>query len=44
MALVVAIIVVENVERKLEEGETDPKKATKDALAEVRGLIACSPW
>nr|NIS39596.1 MMPL family transporter [Desulfuromonadales bacterium] len=41
VALVVddAIIVVENVERKLEEGEKDLKKATKDALAEVRGPI-----
>ncbi|MDJ0894519.1 MAG: multidrug efflux RND transporter permease subunit [Alphaproteobacteria bacterium] len=41
VALVVddAIIVVENVERKLEEGETDLKKATEDALAEVRGPI-----
>jgi len=41
VALVVddAIIVVENVERKLEEGETDLNKATKDALAEVRGPI-----
>jgi HAE1 family hydrophobic/amphiphilic exporter-1 len=41
VALVVddAIIVVENVERKLDEGETDLKKATKDALAEVRGPI-----
>ncbi len=41
VALVVddAIIIVENVERKLEEGETDLKKATKDALAEVRGPI-----
>ena len=41
VALVVddAIIVVENVERKLEEGETDLKKATRDALAEVRGPI-----
>ncbi len=41
VALVVddAIIVVENVERKLEEGATDLKKATKDALAEVRSPI-----
>jgi len=41
VALVVddAIIVVENVERKLEDGETDLKKATKEALAEVRGPI-----
>lgn len=41
VALVVddAIIVVENVERKLDEGEKDLKKATKDALAEVRGPI-----
>ncbi len=41
VALVVddAIIVVENVERKLEEGATDLKQATKAALAEVRGPI-----
>ncbi|MDJ0891630.1 MAG: multidrug efflux RND transporter permease subunit [Gammaproteobacteria bacterium] len=41
VALVVddAIIVVENVERKLEEGIKDVKQATKEALAEVRGPI-----
>ena len=41
VALVVddAIVVVENVERKLEEGETDLVKATEKGLAEVRGPI-----
>ena len=41
VALVVddAIIVVENVERKLEEGATDLIQATEEALAEVRGPI-----
>ena len=41
VALVVddAIVVVENVERKLEEGETDLIKATEEGLAEVRGPI-----
>ena len=41
VALVVddAIVVVENVMRKLEEGETDLKQATRDAIAEVRSPI-----
>ncbi len=41
VALVVddAIVVVENVMRKLEEGGTDLKQVTKEALAEVRGPI-----
>ncbi len=41
VALVVddAIIVVENVERKLEEGATNLVKATEEALAEVRSPI-----
>jgi len=41
VALVVddAIVVVENVNRKLEEGATDLKKATEAALAEVRSPI-----
>jgi hydrophobe/amphiphile efflux-1 (HAE1) family protein len=41
VALVVddAIVVVENVMRKLEEGATDLKQATRDAIAEVRSPI-----
>lgn len=41
VALVVddAIVVVENVERKLDEGATDLKQATREGMAEVRGPI-----
>jgi HAE1 family hydrophobic/amphiphilic exporter-1 len=41
VALVVddAIVVVENVMRKLEEGATDLKQATRDAIEEVRSPI-----
>ncbi len=44
VALVVddAIVVVENVNRKLDEGATDLKTATEDALAEVRGPIVAT--
>lgn len=44
VALVVddAIVVVENVSRRLEQGETDLKKATKEAIAEVRGPIVAT--
>jgi len=34
-----AIVVVENVERKFEEGETDPRKAASAAMREVTGPI-----
>ncbi len=34
-----AIVVVENVSRHLSEGETDPKKATEKAMAEVTGPV-----
>ncbi|MFG0284453.1 MAG: efflux RND transporter permease subunit, partial [Phycisphaerales bacterium JB039] len=34
-----AIVVVENVTRHLDEGETDPKKATEKAMAEVTGPV-----
>ena len=34
-----AIVVVENVERQFENGETDPRKATAVAIAEVRGPV-----
>ena len=34
-----AIVVVENVERQFENGETDPVKATSTAIAEVRGPV-----
>jgi hydrophobe/amphiphile efflux-1 (HAE1) family protein len=41
VALVVddAIVVVENVMRRLEEGATDVREATREAIAEVRGPI-----
>ncbi len=44
VALVVddAIVVVENVNRKLDEGATDLTKATEDALAEVRSPIVAT--
>ena len=34
-----AIVVVENVQRRIQEGATDVQQATKDAMAEVRGPI-----
>ncbi len=34
-----AIVVVENVQRRIQAGATDIKQATKDAMAEVRGPI-----
>jgi len=42
VALVVddAIVVVENVNRHLESGETDMQKVTELAMAEVRGPTA----
>jgi len=44
VALVVddAIVVVENVMRKLEGGEKDVKKATREAIAEVRSPIVAT--
>jgi HAE1 family hydrophobic/amphiphilic exporter-1 len=37
-----AIVVVENVERKFEHGETDPVKATASAMREVAGPIVAT--
>lgn len=37
-----AIVVVENVQRQLEEGETDLKKAARVAMAEVAGPIVAT--
>ena len=37
-----AIVVVENVERKFEHGETDPVKATSEAMREVAGPIVAT--
>ncbi len=37
-----AIVVVENVERKLDAGETDPHKATRKAMSEVTGPIVAT--
>ena len=34
-----AIVVIENIERHLEEGETDPLKASSDAMKEVTGAV-----
>ncbi|MCE9620257.1 MAG: efflux RND transporter permease subunit [Planctomycetes bacterium] len=37
-----AIVVVENVERNFEAGETDPHKATRKAMSEVTGPIVAT--
>jgi hydrophobe/amphiphile efflux-1 (HAE1) family protein len=37
-----AIVVVENVERKFEEGETDPRRAASRAMREVMGPIVAT--
>ena len=34
-----AIVVIENIERHLQEGETDPHKAASDAMKEVAGAV-----
>ena len=34
-----AIVVIENIERHLQEGETDPVKAASDAMREVTGAV-----
>jgi HAE1 family hydrophobic/amphiphilic exporter-1 len=34
-----AIVVIENIERHLQEGETDPVKASSDAMSEVTGAV-----
>lgn len=34
-----AIVVIENIERHLEEGESDPLKASSDAMGEVTGAV-----
>ena len=34
-----AIVVIENIERHLQEGETDTHKAASDAMAEVAGAV-----
>ncbi|HXM10013.1 MAG TPA: multidrug efflux RND transporter permease subunit [Terriglobales bacterium] len=34
-----AIVVIENIERHLQEGETDPVKASSDAMKEVTGAV-----
>ena len=34
-----AIVVIENIERHLQEGETDPKKAASAAMKEVAGAV-----
>jgi HAE1 family hydrophobic/amphiphilic exporter-1 len=34
-----AIVVIENIERHLQEGETDPTKASSDAMKEVTGAV-----
>jgi len=34
-----AIVVIENIERHLQEGERDPRKAASDAMGEVTGAV-----
>ena len=39
-----AIVVIENVQRHITEGDSDPHQATSSAMAEVTGRLSRPPW